>query len=407
MGKKRCPTKSPSTLKRTAAGRAAHRAAKIVERNPPEDSEHDDDEMDPPVSHEPATTEVQPAQPATHNREQALRRRLDELVGAVEPKLSRTQRKAKARAAEAASRAIAEDYAQQPPDQPAAFAADTTLPAGTSSSSSQPAPAPPSATLPAFSDADLALLRHDFASDVSLFDLDSLNPVQLAVAALRPDLDSLVQRRAYHEFLQRRDEYEQGFGADVPERASSIFSVPLNFPIPADISTLGPAYLLLVSFNPLCLSGAEATAATARFFELARQARAGTAAELPPTFACAPRPRVDTALGTAAQPPAEPVGGDAAPPPPEPPLAEVAMDRCVVSCRGVGCTPQTSLVLRVGQDGLAVVSSTGKHLFAIEPAKVRDFAYYPSVPAEGNDLTASAPTIVLDLKRVLVPAGIV
>lgn len=30
---------------------------------------------------------------------------------------------------------------------------------------------------------------------------------------------------------------------------------------------------------------------------------------------------------------------------------------------------------------------------------------YPSVPAEGNDLTASAPTIVLDLKRVLVPAG--
>lgn len=112
MGKKRCPKKSPSHLQRNAARTAARRAAKLVQRNPPEDAEQDDDdEMDPPVSREPATTDAQPAQPATHDRERLLRRRLDELVGAVEPKLSRGQRKAKAQAAERASRAIAEDPA--------------------------------------------------------------------------------------------------------------------------------------------------------------------------------------------------------------------------------------------------------------------------------------------------------
>lgn len=72
---------------------------------------------------------------------------------------------------------------------------------------------------------DEALLELDCDLTVSLNGVDDLSPAQLAVASLRPDLDSLIRSRAYHEFLLRRDEYAQGFGAETKQGASSLLSV--------------------------------------------------------------------------------------------------------------------------------------------------------------------------------------
>ncbi|KPV71550.1 uncharacterized protein RHOBADRAFT_56586 [Rhodotorula graminis WP1] len=245
------------------------------------------------------------------------------------------------------------------------------------------------------SPADLDLLHVPCDFEASLFDLDSLSPVQLAVASLRTDLDSLVQRRAYHEFLQRRDECEQGFGADVFQ---PILSVPLNFPIPTDISTLGPAYLLLVQFNPLCLSDTEAAAAGAHFIALVRHATAGSAARTSPDVpVSAPLPPVGTAVGLAAPAPPAPVepAHD-----PEPPLAKIPVDRCIVSSKGASSDPQSSLVLDVKGDGLIVCRSGGRRLFHLEPDKILDFTYYASAPIDGTS-AVSPPTILLRLARLV------
>ncbi|GAA5937171.1 hypothetical protein JCM3775_001569 [Rhodotorula graminis] len=258
---------------------------------------------------------------------------------------------------------------------PAAAAAkdDSTLAASTASTNRlQPRPPTPSAVA-AMSPADLDLLRVPCNFEASLFDLDSLSPVQLA----------------------RRDEYEQGFGADVFQ---PILSVPLNFPIPTDISTLGPAYLLLVQFNPLCLSDTEATAAGAHFFALVRHATAGSAARTSPDVpVSAPLPPVGTAVGLAAPAPPAPVepAHD-----PEPPLAKIPVDRCIVSSKGASSNPQSSLVLDVKGDGLIVCRSGGRRLFHLEPDKILDFTYYASAPIDGTS-AVSPPTILLRLARLV------
>lgn len=68
---------------------------------------------------------------------------------------------------------------------------------------------------------EAALLLLDCSFPATCLNLDSLSPAQLAVVPLRSDdVDPLVQLRAYHEFLLRRDEHEQGFDSGTPERAS-------------------------------------------------------------------------------------------------------------------------------------------------------------------------------------------
>ncbi|GAA5903974.1 hypothetical protein JCM8208_001746 [Rhodotorula glutinis] len=331
---------------------------------------------------------------AARKAEHVLRRQLGFLVGEIERKPRHDHWAAGEQDMDMASSSGGENDVAPPPNRLAADA-DT-------ASSSQPVRPPPPTTA-SMSDADLALLRLDCSFEASLFDLDNLTPVQLAVAALRSDLDSLVQRRAYHEFIQRRDEYEQGFGTGTPE---PIFAVPLNFPIPADIHSLGPAYLLLIQFNPLCLSGAEAAAAGVRFFELAREATSG-APKLPPTTlaptsptAVDPPVEAATLVSPASPPPVDRAADGPAPGPPEPPLVEIGLDRCIVATKGIGSNPQTSLVVCVERDGLTMLGSKGERLFKLEASSIADFAYYPPVPLDGDE-PASPPTTIIGMKRLL------
>ncbi|GAA5849558.1 hypothetical protein JCM9279_007269 [Rhodotorula babjevae] len=114
---------------------------------------------------------------------------------------------------------------------------------------------------------DQALLREDLDAPVSIATLVSLSPAQLALAALRPDLDFLTRARAYVEFLMRRSAYRSS-----SKRASQeqpILEVSLNFERPASLTDLSSSELLLLLFNPRCISAHEAEAAQQLFFDRA------------------------------------------------------------------------------------------------------------------------------------------
>ncbi|GAA5900138.1 hypothetical protein JCM6882_002623 [Rhodosporidiobolus microsporus] len=117
------------------------------------------------------------------------------------------------------------------------------------------------------------LLTQDWSTPVSLSDLPSLSPSQLAVAALRPDLDVLIRQRAYHEFLQQRREYH---GTECT-LSKPLFDLPLSLPLPppASLPSLSPSALLLLPFNPAC-TPALARSAAERFFSLVRERRGKT-----------------------------------------------------------------------------------------------------------------------------------
>ncbi|BGP42966.1 hypothetical protein JCM10449v2_006981 [Rhodotorula kratochvilovae] len=201
------------------------------------------------------------------------------------------------------------------------------------------------------------LLQEDCAFAVSLSDLDALSPAQLAIASLRPNLDVLIRQRAYHEFLLRRDEYEQGFGAD---NFQPLFDLALNFPIPHDPASLSPAQLLLLQYNPLCASATEAADAGARFLRLAEEAKV----VLPP------------------------------PPPPEHVLAELPLAGYVVTWDGGERSEVGGLELRVEEEALTVARH-GVRLFTLEAPEMDEVEYHL-----GADTVATDCTILVRLAQL-------
>ncbi|BGP51156.1 hypothetical protein JCM10450v2_007085 [Rhodotorula kratochvilovae] len=207
---------------------------------------------------------------------------------------------------------------------------------------------------------EATLLQEDCAFVVSLFDLDALSPAQLAIASLRPDLDVLVRQRAYHEFLLRRDEYEQGFGADTPQ---PLFDLPLNFPIPPDLASLSPSQLLLLQYDPLCASATEAADAGARFLRLAENAKVAPSPPLPP--------------------------------PPPPALAELPLARCTATWDDGALSEAGALALRVEDAGLTVVRDS-ERLFTLEATEMDEVIV--DLGADGT--AATGWTLVLRLAQL-------
>ncbi|BGP42965.1 hypothetical protein JCM10449v2_006980 [Rhodotorula kratochvilovae] len=206
-------------------------------------------------------------------------------------------------------------------------------------------------------DVDRVLLLLDCAFAVSLFDLDALSPAQLAIASLRPDLDVLVRQRAYHEFLLRRDEYEQGSGADTPQ---PLFDLPLNFPIPPNLASLSPSQLLLLQYNPLCASAADAAGAGARFLRLAEAAKVAPWPPLPPLA-----------------------------------LAELPLARCTVTWDDGALSEAGALALRVEDAGLTVVRDS-ERLFTLEATEMDEVIV--DLGADGT--AATGWTLVLRLAQL-------
>ncbi|GAA5824659.1 hypothetical protein JCM11251_005292 [Rhodosporidiobolus azoricus] len=97
---------------------------------------------------------------------------------------------------------------------------------------------------------DLWLVAQDWTVPVTLSDLSSLTPSQLAVTSLRTDLDPLLTKRAYHEFLCQRKEYIHSDR----EVQMLLFDIPLGLPLPAtlDFALLSPTNLILLQFKPAC-----------------------------------------------------------------------------------------------------------------------------------------------------------
>ncbi|GAA6012776.1 hypothetical protein JCM10207_005356 [Rhodosporidiobolus poonsookiae] len=111
-----------------------------------------------------------------------------------------------------------------------------------------------------------SLLERDWSSPVSLTSLDSLTPAELAVAALRTDLDIRTRQRAYHLFLTRRDSYRLSVDKQEPE---PLFDASLaSQPLPNNLDDLLPAGLLLFQFDERCTSAAEVAVAGELFFRL-------------------------------------------------------------------------------------------------------------------------------------------
>ncbi|GAA6056963.1 hypothetical protein JCM3770_001988 [Rhodotorula araucariae] len=111
------------------------------------------------------------------------------------------------------------------------------------------------------------LLHGEWGGTVCPSSLDTLTPAQLAVAALRADLDALTRQRAYHAFLERRRTHWDG-RAQSSQQSQSILDVPLDFAIPESLYSLSVAELLLLQFNPRCTASDEADAAAALFLQL-------------------------------------------------------------------------------------------------------------------------------------------
>ncbi|BGP51162.1 hypothetical protein JCM10450v2_007091 [Rhodotorula kratochvilovae] len=207
---------------------------------------------------------------------------------------------------------------------------------------------------------DKALLREDCAAPVSLASLGALSPAQLAIASIRPDLDRLTRQRAYDEFLEKRKHHPGA--SDQP----SLLDAPLDFAVPASLYSLSAAQLLLLQFNPRCISADEAHAAAALFLQLA---------------------------GEAAR------KGEAAGEKPSERHEELSVPRCELQWDGGGREEMGGLSLRVEQGALAVVRE-GKALFRIEATDIQDFRYLAGAD-DGRDamectLAVKAATVALN-----------
>ncbi|GAA6044219.1 hypothetical protein JCM8097_002268 [Rhodosporidiobolus ruineniae] len=121
------------------------------------------------------------------------------------------------------------------------------------------------------------LLQQDWTASVTLSGLSTLSPAGLAVAALRPDLDSFVRQRATVVFLERRAAYSSANGKQPEE---PLFALRLHLPIPSSVDSLSPTRLLLLQFNPNLPSPDVANAAASRFLGLARSAATSSGAPL-------------------------------------------------------------------------------------------------------------------------------
>ncbi|GAA6004472.1 uncharacterized protein JCM10292_007087 [Rhodotorula paludigena] len=208
---------------------------------------------------------------------------------------------------------------------------------------------------------EAALLLLDCSFPATCLNLDSLSPTQLAVVPLRSDdVDPLVQLRAYYEFLLRRDEHEQGFDAGSPD---PLFDVPLNFPIPADLSVLSATQLLLLQFNPRCTTHADVAQAAALFFRRADEAKAAVLA---------------------------PVSHE-----PEA-LATLQLQRYWVEWEGGERSEAGGLALRV-EDGGLTVARADERLFTLEAGHMSSLSYLTGVEVGLGSVDC---TLVIALARL-------
>lgn len=127
----------------------------------------------------------------------------------------------------------------------------------------------------------------------------NLSTTQLAIAALRPDLDTLVRQRAYGLYLMRQLVHDEGAGVKRSEPRESL-SVPryvarwltrsLSFAVfeldhsvvvrEQDLQALSPAQLLVVQLTPEATDSLVAAASRA-FLRRASDAKSGVLARLP------------------------------------------------------------------------------------------------------------------------------
>jgi hypothetical protein len=70
-------------------------------------------------------------------------------------------------------------------------------------------------------DLDRALLGEDLTSKVTLQNVASLSPVQLAVVAARDDLERQVQNRACTAFLRKKAVFDAAGGTEDPSQGQS------------------------------------------------------------------------------------------------------------------------------------------------------------------------------------------
>jgi hypothetical protein len=132
---------------------------------------------------------------------------------------------------------------------------------------------------------DLLLLPLDFPAAVETVHL--LEPVQLAIVALRPDCDVLTRQRAYSVWVQKKLGHEEGSAGTDGESlrrgwqhtrahnawvsAADLFRVDVTL-LTMDIERMSPAELLVAQFSPYASSVA-IEAATKRFMVMAEAAK--------------------------------------------------------------------------------------------------------------------------------------
>ncbi|KAJ8292135.1 hypothetical protein OF846_004464 [Rhodotorula toruloides] len=113
-------------------------------------------------------------------------------------------------------------------------------------------------------------LAHRTTLPITLSSLPSLSPADLAFAALQPDLPPLVRQRAYHAFTERRATYHANTDS---QAADPLLDLPLDYPIPAALSSLSLPHLLLLPYNPSCDSSLLTHAHQLLLSLLAREAK--------------------------------------------------------------------------------------------------------------------------------------
>ncbi|BGP42973.1 hypothetical protein JCM10449v2_006988 [Rhodotorula kratochvilovae] len=183
------------------------------------------------------------------------------------------------------------------------------------------------------------LLQVDCTAAVTPAHLSTLTPAQLAIAALRPDLDILTRQRAYHAFLEHRRALEAAPGSAAQ---SSLLDLPLDFAIPASLYSLSAAQLILLQFNPRCASTDEAGDAAALFLQLASEAAR------------------DDQEADEQKPSAAP--------------ADLDVESCELRWDGGRREETSGLSLKVEESALAVVREA-RTLFRIEAKDITDFRY--------------------------------
>ncbi|GAA5909697.1 hypothetical protein JCM8208_003849 [Rhodotorula glutinis] len=196
---------------------------------------------------------------------------------------------------------------------------------------------------------DSALLLEDIQAPVSLADLDSLSPAQLAVASLRPDLPTLVRQRAHIHFLERKSMYRTSDKRNSQQQP--LLDHPLDFALPDSPSTLSPIELLLILFNPHCQSPQAAQEASRLFLQRATEAqneRKGSQASSRPH--------------------------------------ELLVERCRIVRQGMSREAVGGLALEVTEEAL-VVTRGGQVLLQVLAEDITSFKYFldsPSAQAVGD-----------------------